>query len=98
MIPDFSGDYLNFDSTNDGEICVILDEGKVEYNDTLKKELFNITVEKNGKSVIYSPNNTAGRALQQAFGKDTKTWIGQKFTILHVDKKMLIKPIVVKKV
>lgn len=93
MIPDFSGDFLNYDSTNDGDIVTILDEGKVEHNEVLKKDLFNITVEVNKNRKIYSPNNKAGRALQEAFGKDTKEWVGKQFTILHIDKKMHIRPI-----
>jgi hypothetical protein len=93
MITDFSGDFLNYDSTNDGDIVTILDEGKTEYNETLKKEMFNLSVDLNGKKKIYSPNNTAGRALQEAFGKDSKNWINKQFTIFHVDKKMVIKPI-----
>ena len=98
MIPDFSGDFLNFDSTQDGDIVEIMEEGKIEFNQTLKKNLFNISVKKGDKVLVYSPNNTAGRELQTAYGKDSKEWIGKKFQILHVDKKMLIRPIVEKKV
>ena len=98
MIPDFSGDFLNFDSTQDGDIVEIMEEGKIEFNQTLKKNLFNISVKKGDKVLVYSPNNTAGRELQKAYGKDSKEWIGKKFQILHVDKKMLIRPIVEKRV
>ncbi len=98
MIPDFSGDFLSFESTEDGDIATILDEGKNEYSDTLKKEMFNIRVEVNGKSKTYSPSNKVGRVLQEAFGKDTKNWIGQRFQILHIDKKMAIRPIKVEKI
>lgn len=97
MIPDFSGDFLNFDSTSDGDIIEIMDEGKVEFNETLKKNMFNIHVKKGDKVLTYSPNNTAGRALQEAFGKDSKEWIGKKIQIIHVDKKMAIRPIRVEK-
>ena len=93
MIPDFSGDFLNYDGTNDGDIVTIISKGKVEHNETLKKDLFNVEVEHNGKKKTYSPNNTAGRALQEAFGKDSDSWVGKQFSILHVDKKMLIRPI-----
>lgn len=93
MIPDFSGDFLNYDGSNDGDIVTILDEGKVEYNETLKKEMFNIGVEVNKKKKTYSPNNKAGKALQDAFGNDTKNWISKQFTVLHIDKRMHIKPI-----
>lgn len=93
MIPDFSGDYLNYEATKDGDIVTILDEGRVEYNELLKKDMFNITVELNKKRKTYSPNNKHGKALQDAFGLDTKQWIGKQFTIIHIDKKMHIKPI-----
>jgi hypothetical protein len=90
---DFSGDFLNYEGSNDGDVGTILDEGKVEYNETLKKDMFNITVEVNKKKKTYSPNNKAGRELQEAFGKDSKSWVGKQFTIFHLDKKMHIKPI-----
>jgi len=93
MIPDFSGDYLNYDGTEDGDIVTILGEGKVEYNETLKKEMFNIEVEHNQKQKVYSPSNKAGKALQDAFGKDTKSWVGKQFQVIHIDKKMAIRPI-----
>jgi len=93
MIPDFSGEFLNYDASSDGDVVTILDEGKVEYNETLKKEMFNIGVEVNKSKKIYSPNNKAGRALQDAFCMDSKDWVGKQFTVLHIDKKMHIKPI-----
>lgn len=93
MIPDFSGDYLNFESSTDGDIIEILDEGKNEYNDVLKKHMFNLHVRRNDKVMTYSPNNSSGRLLQEAFGKDSKDWVGKKFQIVHVQGKMLIKPI-----
>lgn len=92
MIPDFSGDFLNYESTTDGDIVEILDEGKVEFNSTLKKELFNLSVKKSDKVMTYSPNNSSGRLLQEAFGKDSVSWVGKKFQIIHVDKKMVIRP------
>lgn len=93
MIQDFSGDFLNFESTEDGDIVEIISEGKVEFNKTLQKEMYNIKVRKNGKEMTYSPNNTSGRLLQDAFGKDDKNWVGKKFSVMHVDKKMIIRPI-----
>jgi hypothetical protein len=93
MIPDFSGDFLNYDSTQDGDIIEIMDEGKVEFNETLKKNMFNLHVKKGDKVLTWSPNNSSGRLLQEAFGKDSTGWIGKKISILHVDKKMLIRPI-----
>jgi len=98
MITDFSGDFINYDSTQDGDIVEILDEGKIEYNETLNKDMFNLKVKLSEKVKIYSPSQTAGRSLQDAFGKDSKNWVNKKFTILHIDKKMIIKPIKIEKV
>jgi len=98
MIPDFSGDFLNYESTEDGDVIEILTEGKVERNDILKKDLFNIKVKKGGKEMTYSPSMKAGRILQSAFGKDSKSWIGKKFQIIHADKRMIIRPIKEEKV
>ena len=93
MITEFSGEYLNYDGTEDGDICTFLDEGKMEFSETLKKELFNIKVDHNGKTKTYSPSNIAGRALQASYGKDSKNWVGKQFQVLHIDKKLVIRPI-----
>lgn len=98
MIPDFSGDFLNFESTKDGDVCEFMDEGKVEFNETLKKNMFNIKVKLNDKIKIYSPSQKAGQELQKAFGMDTKSWIGKKVEVLHVQGKMVIRPIKTEKV
>jgi len=93
MIPDFSGDFLNFEGTQDMDIVEIMDEGKIEFNEVLKKDMFNLKVIHNNKVKTYSPTNKAGQVLQQAFGMDTKDWKNKKFQIIHIDKKMAIKPI-----
>ena len=36
---DFSGTFLNYDSSKDGQIYTILDEAKLEYNDKLQKNM-----------------------------------------------------------
>lgn len=98
MIADFSGDFLNYDGTQDNDIVTILDEGKVEFNETLGKDMFNINVDHNGKKKVYSPNNKSGKSLQEAFGMDSKNWVGKKFQVMHVDKKMFIRPLKPEKV
>lgn len=96
VVLDLSGDYLNFESSKDGDICVIVTEAKPTFNETLKKEIVDMKVEKDGKQYTYSPNLSAQRSLTDAFGKDTKEWIGKTFEILHVQGKMAIRPIKVK--
>lgn len=97
-ILDFSGDFLKVDNTKDGDIAIILNECKEEYNETLKKLIKNMDVEVNGSKKTYSPTNSAGQALVQAFGKDSKDWIGKKFEIMHVQGKLVIRPIKVEKI
>ena len=92
MIPDFSGDFLNFQSTKDGDVITILDEGKVEFNKALKKEMFNISVKRGEKVMTYSPSMNMGRLLQDELGEDSKDWVGKTFNIVHVDGKLYIKP------
>ena len=94
MKPDFSGDYLNFASTKDGDVVTILTEGAIEHSETLKKDMFNIKVSQNDKEKKYSPNHKIGLTFQEAWGEDTKDWVGNKFTIMHNDKKMHVRPIV----
>lgn len=93
VVFDFSGDFLNLESTRDGDIAVFLDGGKSEYNEALKKTMVNFCVEVNGKKKIYSPSQKAGQEFQKAFGMDSQLWIGKKFEILHVQGKMVVRPI-----
>ena len=90
VILDLSGDYLNFDSTKDGDVCIILSEAMPKYNEVLKKDIVDCEVEKAGKKFTYSPNLSACKALAEAFGKDTKEWIGKKFEVMHIQGKMAI--------
>lgn len=98
MIPDFSGDFISAKTVKDGDILEILDEGRMEYSETLKKDVFNMKVSLNGKPKTWSPNNKHGKILQQAFGNETKLWVGCKVQIALIEDTMLVKPIVVTKI
>ena len=93
MIPDFSGDFINAKSVKDGDMITILSEGEYTYSDILKKDVFNLKVSLNDKPKTWSPNNKHGKLLQQAFGIDSKQWVGNKVQIALVEDVMLIKPI-----
>ena len=93
VVLDLSGDYLNVDSTKDGDVCVIITEAKPTYNENLKKNIVDMEVEKDAKKFTYSPNLNAQRSLTDAFGKDTKDWIGKQFEVMHLQGKMVIRPI-----
>ena len=98
VVLDLSGDFLNFDSTKDGDICTVITEAKPVFNETLKKEIVDMQVEKDGKKYTYSPNLSAQRSFTEAFGKDTKDWVGKQFEILHVQGKMAVRPVKTQKV
>lgn len=97
---DFGGDFLNYDSTKDGDIFVITGEG--EYGELefqgKKKRVLNIPVELNGRGLTYTPGMKAGKALVKAFGKETKSWVGKRVQVLHIEDKMVIRPIIEERV
>ena len=97
----FKGAFMNIDSTNDGDIAVILDEGEIvemqsKFSKQMEKKL-NLNVEINGTKLIWTPWDKDGRELQKAYGIDTKDWVGKKLSILHIDKRMVVRPIVAEK-
>ena len=96
---DFGGDFLNYEGSTDGDIAEITGEG--EYGELefqgRKKKVLNLPVKVNGKEKIYTPGMKAGRQLVKAFGKDTVDWVDKKFQILHVEDKMVIRPMVEEK-
>ena len=91
VIADFSGDFLNAKGAKDGDVVTILSECKLKRNDVLKKDMYDMDVEHNGKTKTYSPNNKAGQTLVTAFGKDTKDWIGHRFECLIVEDRLVIR-------
>lgn len=98
---EFKGKYLNMDSTKDGDIGELLDGGVVvEIKDKFTgkmKAVRNITVNVGGIELIWSPWASDGRAIQKAWGMESDGWKGKKIQILHVNKKMVIRPIVAEK-
>lgn len=93
VIPDFSGDYLKWDTVVDGDIYEVIDEGKSEYSEQLKKNVFNMHVKNSVKTWTWTPNNESGKAMQKEFGADTKDWIGKKFQAFNIGNTLKIKPL-----
>ena len=80
---DFSGSFTNAENVKEGDIGIILDEGVYEAKTDMKGKPYkqlNIGVEINGKQLTHSPAIMEGRKLVMGLGRDTKAWIGQKFT------------------
>ena len=92
---DFGGDFVTIDSTQDGQIVTILGEG--EYGTLTfqgkEKRVLNVPVEINGKNMIWTPGMKQGKIAQKAWGTDSKNWVGKKFEIVHMENKLLIRPI-----
>lgn len=90
---DFGGDFVTIDSTEDGQIAVILGEGEfgeLTFQGKTKKVL-NIPVQIDKKDKTWTPGMRAGKLAQKAWGKNSANWVGKQFEIVHIENKMLIR-------
>lgn len=83
---DFSGNFTSSDNCPENDIGVFLNEGKFVDKGTGNKtwKQFTIDIEVNSKHLTHGMRNSEGKRFQDAYGKDTKTWIGKKFKITHI--------------
>jgi len=84
---DFSGRYTNEQNCKHGDRGVTLSEPTLEIKtskDGEKYNQYNIEVEINGKKLIHSPRIMEGRRLQEAWGTDSKMWVGREFEVVIV--------------
>ena len=99
---EFAGKYMNFDNTKDGDIATMLGGGElIEMKDPFTgkmKKVRNIPVRIGDVAMVFTPWPKEGRQIQEAFGYESDEWAGKKLTIMHIDKKMIIRPIVEEKV
>lgn len=82
MEVDFSGNYTNPENCQEGDLGVILSEGKMEEAKSFAGQDYkklNLDVEVNGKKLIHSPGMQEGKKLVNAWGSETKKWISKKF-------------------
>lgn len=102
VIVEFKSKYLNVTGTKDGDIVEITGEGsevpqKSKFND--KEELILVLpVLHNGNKALFSLYEKYKKPLVGTWGNETKNWIGKKFTILHINEKMEVRPIIENKV
>jgi hypothetical protein len=79
---DFSGDYVNAENTQEGDILTIV--GEATYAKIANRasgavrDVLNVPIENNGKKKIYTPSMETGKRLIKAFGKETSAWVGKK--------------------
>lgn len=94
------GNYLSIDTTKDTDIATLLTGGTIEemkdFNGKLVKKR-NIPVRIGETDLVWTPWPKDGRALQKAFGVESENWAGKKIQVFHVDKKLVIRPIVEEK-
>ena len=82
--------YLNDKSVDENDVVEIVGEGQIEQKEDInthrKYRILKLPVKCNNKELLYSPNSDAIDVLNEAFGTDTKKWIGQKFSIKFYPK------------
>lgn len=77
-------DYLNSKSCQAGDIVKVLDEGMkatINGRDGRAKEVINFWVECNNNKMIYTPNERAKKIIKEAWGSESKEWIGKSFEV-----------------
>lgn len=85
MEVDFSGKYLTCDNCENGAVVTITGEAIFEDNMDKTKKIFNIPVEVEGKKKVHSPWDKEAQILANAFGNETKKWIGKQYKANHVN-------------
>ena len=85
---DFSGNFTNERNCKEGDIGTVLTEGAVEEKENLQGDKYiqlTFKVEINKKELEHSPRTKEGQKLQDAWGIDSKDWVGKQFTckIVH---------------
>ena len=83
---ELGGDYLNSAICKDADIVEVTGEGEksaIEKNGKTK-EVYNIPVLLGSKKLVYTPGFKALKVLVEAWGDETKNWIGKKFQVKMV--------------
>jgi len=85
MVEAEAGEYLNVETSHDGDIVVIVDK---PYKDTVERNgekviVDNIPIELNGKKLKYTPGRKATKLFVTAWGKEMDNWVGKKFQVTH---------------
>ena len=96
--------YLNEKSAEAEDLVEIMEEGSFEdlERDGKKHKVLNIPVKIENRELLYTPGKIARNILQDAFGFDTKDWVGKKFNVAFVEMQIgkeirkVIKPIPIK--
>lgn len=71
--------YLNDKSAKKGDVVLI--EGEGEISELEDRKVLNLPVSIEGRKLTWTPGKNARRPLEQAFGFDTKEWVGKTFAV-----------------
>ena len=95
---EMKGGYISFQNTKEGDVITIADGGfmkpqKSKFTD--KEELIAVfKVKHNEKDAEFSLYEKYKKPLIDAWGDESLSWVGKKFTIFHVNEKMEIRPVI----
>jgi len=82
--------FLNEKSCAENDIVEILGAGVIEQkedaNTHRKYRVLKIEVRCNNKELIFAPNGDATEILQKAWGRNTDSWKGHKFSVKFYPK------------
>lgn len=82
----FSGNFLNSENCKANDIGTFVDEGNLNERSKNGKtwQQLTITVDINQKQYSHSFRSSEGKRFQEAYGKETKDWIGKQFKVTFV--------------
>lgn len=99
VLVEVKASFLNYESTKDGDIWTIMNEGEytLETPTWSKKEVnrLHIDVQKleSPTTLDWTPWDSDLKKVVEAWGNESKSWIGKKIRITHDGKKMIISPV-----
>ena len=82
----FSGNFLSAENCKANDVGVFVDEGTLNERSKNGKtwNQLSISVEVGEKKYNHSFRSSEGKRFQEAYGKETKNWIGKKFKITFI--------------
>jgi len=97
VIVEFKSKYISYGTTTDSDIIEIagggeLQKQKSKFSDK-EEDILVLPVKHNGSDSQFSVYEKFKKPLVEAWGNESKEWVGKKFQIFHLNEKMEIKPL-----
>ena len=87
---------MSVENSEDGDIITFIDSGlyaDMQDKSGKIKQVINFKVSNGRYELIYTPGNTALKALMKAWGRETDKWVGRKFQVKIVESISFGKPV-----